>query len=135
MQPSTIGDEFCRAPGPALPKPTARSLVTAHRLRRWAWAPGTRHSGHEPQTRAPARVSTGAAGRPEHDHRREGGGSDQRSDAGLAGVEEELTMAEVAKPAVIAPIKPGTSTSFGAIRQVDAGLLNVGYAEAGPADG
>ena len=44
-------------------------------------------------------------------------------------------MAEVAKPAVIAPIKPGTSTSFGPIRQVDAGLLNVGYAEAGPAGG
>src|SRR6516162_2696980 len=27
------------------------------------------------------------------------------------------------------------STSFGAVRQVDAGLLSVGYAEAGPADG
>jgi len=32
-------------------------------------------------------------------------------------------------------IKPGTNTSFGALRQIDAGLLNVGYAEAGPADG
>src|SRR5215471_12985475 len=64
MQPSTVGEEFCWAPSPALPKPTARSLVTAHRLRPWAWAPGTRHPGHEPQTRAPARVSTGAAGRP-----------------------------------------------------------------------
>lgn len=31
--------------------------------------------------------------------------------------------------------RPGTHTSFGAIRQVDAGVLNVGYAEAGPADG
>jgi pimeloyl-ACP methyl ester carboxylesterase len=30
---------------------------------------------------------------------------------------------------------PGTKTSFGAIQQVDAGLLNVGYAEAGPARG
>src|SRR6516162_7161719 len=29
----------------------------------------------------------------------------------------------------------GTSTSFGALKQIDAGLLNVGYAEAGPADG
>jgi pimeloyl-ACP methyl ester carboxylesterase len=28
-----------------------------------------------------------------------------------------------------------TSTPFGALRQVDAGLLNVGYAEAGPAAG
>ncbi|MES2103143.1 MAG: alpha/beta hydrolase [Pseudomonadota bacterium] len=33
------------------------------------------------------------------------------------------------------PIRPGANTSFGALKQVDAGLLNVGYAEAGPADG
>src|SRR3954470_21618475 len=32
-------------------------------------------------------------------------------------------------------VKPGTNTSFGAIRQIDAGVLNVGYAEAGPSDG
>jgi pimeloyl-ACP methyl ester carboxylesterase len=31
-------------------------------------------------------------------------------------------------------IKPGSNTSFGTLRQIDAGLLNVGYAEAGPAD-
>ena len=31
--------------------------------------------------------------------------------------------------------KPGTYTSFGPLTQIDAGLLNVGYAEAGPADG
>ena len=31
--------------------------------------------------------------------------------------------------------KPGTHTSFASIKQIDAGLLNVGYAEAGPADG
>src|SRR5437879_3187354 len=31
--------------------------------------------------------------------------------------------------------KPGSHTSFGPIKQIDAGLLNVGYAEAGPADG
>jgi len=31
--------------------------------------------------------------------------------------------------------KPGTNTSFGSIKQIDAGLLNIGYAEAGPADG
>jgi len=32
-------------------------------------------------------------------------------------------------------IKPGANTSFGPLKQIDAGLLNVGYAEAGPADG
>jgi pimeloyl-ACP methyl ester carboxylesterase len=34
-----------------------------------------------------------------------------------------------------AAIKPGTNTSFAVLKQIDAGLLNVGYAEAGPADG
>ena len=33
------------------------------------------------------------------------------------------------------PIKPGANRSFGPLKQIDAGLLNVGYAEAGPADG
>ncbi len=40
-----------------------------------------------------------------------------------------------AKPAELPNIKPGTNTSFGPLKQVDAGVLNVGYAEAGPANG
>jgi pimeloyl-ACP methyl ester carboxylesterase len=32
-------------------------------------------------------------------------------------------------------IKAGTNTSFGPLKQIDAGVLNVGYAEAGPAGG
>jgi pimeloyl-ACP methyl ester carboxylesterase len=32
-------------------------------------------------------------------------------------------------------IKPGTNTSFASMKQIDAGVLNVGYAEAGPANG
>jgi hypothetical protein len=32
-------------------------------------------------------------------------------------------------------VKPGSHTSFGRLKQIDAGLLNVGYAEAGPANG
>src|SRR5947199_2325247 len=35
----------------------------------------------------------------------------------------------------INPIKPGTNTSFASLKQIDAGVLNVGYAEAGPANG
>jgi pimeloyl-ACP methyl ester carboxylesterase len=31
--------------------------------------------------------------------------------------------------------KPGTNTSFGSLKRIDAGVLNVGYVEAGPADG
>src|SRR5262245_23191773 len=38
-------------------------------------------------------------------------------------------------PAGLPPIKPGTHTSFGDLKQIDAGILNVGYAEAGPAGG
>jgi pimeloyl-ACP methyl ester carboxylesterase len=37
--------------------------------------------------------------------------------------------------AKIPATKPGTHTSFGPLKQIDAGVLNVGYAEAGPADG
>ena len=32
-------------------------------------------------------------------------------------------------------IKPGTNTSFAPLKQIDAGVLNVGYAEAGPGNG
>ena len=39
------------------------------------------------------------------------------------------------KPANLPAIKPGTNKSFGALKQIDAGVLNVGYAEAGPANG
>src|SRR4249919_675419 len=31
-------------------------------------------------------------------------------------------------------IEPGTNTSFASLKQINAGVLNVGYAEAGPAD-
>ena len=32
-------------------------------------------------------------------------------------------------------MRNGTSTPFGQLQQIDAGLLNVGYAEAGKSDG
>jgi pimeloyl-ACP methyl ester carboxylesterase len=39
-----------------------------------------------------------------------------------------------ARPSIPA-IRPGTHTLLGPLKQIDAGLLNVGYAEAGPASG
>jgi pimeloyl-ACP methyl ester carboxylesterase len=39
------------------------------------------------------------------------------------------------KTAELPRVKPGAHTSFAPLKQIDAGLLNVGYAEAGPADG
>jgi pimeloyl-ACP methyl ester carboxylesterase len=40
-----------------------------------------------------------------------------------------------AKSTGLRATKPGTHTSFASLKQIDAGVLNVGYAEAGPADG
>ncbi len=40
-----------------------------------------------------------------------------------------------AEPADVPSIKPGKNTSFGSLKQIDASVLNIGYAEAGPADG
>jgi pimeloyl-ACP methyl ester carboxylesterase len=37
--------------------------------------------------------------------------------------------------ASVSAIAPGTRTSFESVKQIDAGLLNVGYAEAGPVSG
>jgi pimeloyl-ACP methyl ester carboxylesterase len=44
-------------------------------------------------------------------------------------------QASETKSADLPTTRPGTNTSFGSLKQVNAGLLNVGYAEAGPADG
>src|ERR1700674_1733409 len=40
-----------------------------------------------------------------------------------------------AKSTGLPATKPGTHTSFASLKQIDAGVLNVGYAEAGPAGG
>jgi pimeloyl-ACP methyl ester carboxylesterase len=39
------------------------------------------------------------------------------------------------KSGTVPAVRPGTHTSFGDIKQIDAGVLNVGYAEAGPSNG
>jgi pimeloyl-ACP methyl ester carboxylesterase len=38
-------------------------------------------------------------------------------------------------PGILPAIRPGSSTSFAPLKEVDVGLLRVGYAEAGPSDG
>jgi pimeloyl-ACP methyl ester carboxylesterase len=55
--------------------------------------------------------------------------------AGLAMAHSAEAQAAVTKPLEVPAIRPGTNTSFAALKQIDAGLLNVGYAEAGPGDG
>jgi pimeloyl-ACP methyl ester carboxylesterase len=39
------------------------------------------------------------------------------------------------KAASLPSVKPGTHSSFTSLKQINAGVLNIGYAEAGPADG
>ena len=48
-----------------------------------------------------------------------------------------MLAAADAQPAgtALPAIKPGTNTSFAPLKQINAGVLNIGYAEAGPADG
>src|SRR5499427_7330734 len=59
--------------------------------------------------------------------------------AALAVAASQLGMINPAaaqrKEVNVPAIKPGTNTSFGPLKQIDAGVLNVGYAEAGPANG
>ena len=55
--------------------------------------------------------------------------------AQLGMIGSAAAQAGKAKSANLPAIKPGTNTSFASLKQIDAGVLNIGYAEAGPADG
>jgi len=46
-----------------------------------------------------------------------------------------IAQSSKTEPPRLPSIKSGTDTAFGPLKQIDAGLLNVGYAEAGPANG
>ncbi len=43
--------------------------------------------------------------------------------------------ADATHPAAVPSVVPGTHTTFGPLKQIDAGVLNIGYAEAGPIHG
>jgi pimeloyl-ACP methyl ester carboxylesterase len=56
----------------------------------------------------------------------------------LAAAQLGMIGSAAAQPSQTSPVsaaKPGTNTSFASLRQIDAGVLNIAYAEAGPADG
>ena len=55
--------------------------------------------------------------------------------AQLAGIGSADAQSNKTNWADLPAIRPGTNTSFASLKQIDAGVLNVGYAEAGPADG
>src|SRR5258706_146784 len=64
-------------------------------------------------------------------------GKQNMLEVGTSGLRRFLRSAAIAFGAIDSASAqfPGTKTSFGPIRQIDAGLLNVGYAEAGLASG
>ena len=55
--------------------------------------------------------------------------------AGLCMIGSANAQSAKAKPAEVLSVRPGTNTSFASLKQIEAGVLNVGYAEVGPATG
>jgi pimeloyl-ACP methyl ester carboxylesterase len=55
--------------------------------------------------------------------------------AGLGMIGSANAQSAKAKPAEVLNVKAGTNTSFASLKQIDVGVLNVGYAEAGPTTG
>ena len=55
--------------------------------------------------------------------------------AQLGAITSVAAQSSKATPATVPPIKPGTNTSFASLKQIDAGVLKIGYAEAGPSGG
>jgi len=55
--------------------------------------------------------------------------------AQLGMISSAAAQSTMTKPADVPAVKPGTNTSFASLKQIPAGVLNVGYAEAGPANG
>src|SRR5262249_676339 len=67
---------------------------------------------------------------------------DRRGFLGIAAMAAAATQLGMVSPAVaqgteakMHGVKPGRNTSFGPLKKIDAGVLNVGYAEAGPTNG
>jgi hypothetical protein len=54
---------------------------------------------------------------------------------GFGGIVTANAQPDKTKVVDLPAIKSGTNTSFAAVKQINAGVLNVGYAEAGPEHG
>jgi pimeloyl-ACP methyl ester carboxylesterase len=69
----------------------------------------------------------------DHDRRRFFGAAALAAAAAQLGLTTSASaQAAITKPAIV---KPGTHTSFAPLKHINAGVLNIAYAEAGPADG
>jgi pimeloyl-ACP methyl ester carboxylesterase len=82
------------------------------------------------------RDRVGTSGEIDHHRRRFFGTAAMAIAAAQLGmIGSAAAQAAKAKSTAVPAIKAGTHTAFGPLKQIDAGLLNVGYAEAGSADG
>jgi hypothetical protein len=70
-----------------------------------------------------------------HERRRFLGAAALTVAAGLGMAGSADAQSGATRPVGSAASKPGANASFGPLKQIDAGVLNVGYAEAGPAEG
>src|SRR5205807_1995231 len=52
--------------------------------------------------------------------------------ASLGAIRPARAQSSKTRQADVSPSKPGSHTSFGPTKQIDAGLLNIGYAKVGP---
>jgi len=68
-------------------------------------------------------------------HRRRFLGAAALTAAGMTLAASQFGMIAGAQADSVPAVTPGTHTTFATLKQVDAGPLNIGYAEAGPADG
>jgi pimeloyl-ACP methyl ester carboxylesterase len=55
--------------------------------------------------------------------------------AQLGTIDSANAQSNMTNPDELHSMKQGKKTSFGSLKQIDAGVLNIGYAEAGPPDG
>ena len=70
-----------------------------------------------------------------HNRRRFLGAASMTIAAELAIIGSADSQSGKLNPNDVTTSKLGTNTSFGVLKQIDAGVLNIGYAEAGPIDG
>ena len=71
----------------------------------------------------------------QHRRRLFGAGALTLAAAQLGMVGPAVAQSNSTEPASLPAIKPGTNSSFGPLKQTEAGVLTVGYADVGPADG
>jgi pimeloyl-ACP methyl ester carboxylesterase len=64
-----------------------------------------------------------------------GGSAVTLAAAGLGFAAAANAQSAAVTPSRVSGIRPGTHTSFASLKQIDAGLLNIAYAEVGPDDG